>query len=350
VFAGQEALELSQRLDARETLAKTIYAVYGFVHHWNRYMRSARKPLLYGHQVGMDTGEIEMAMYNLAAYVNAELISGSTNLTILAKKMKEACQKMRDYKQDAIRDFVLCLWQVTLNLLGQSKDPLVLTGEAMDELAMAKVVADTNNQALEMFLLSCRMELAYIFGDFELAGQLAESSKEYGVKVCQGELMVAKHTFFQGLIWCRKAAAEGRRKFRSRHVRRARAITKKMKKWVQMGNVNCLHQVQLLEAEMAFLNGREGIATKMYQASIFSAGRGAFVQDMALAHERAGIFHLDVDDDSYWAAHHFDCSIAGYQEWGAKAKVNQLVEKNSSILSEHGYNEPGVMSKHFLKV
>jgi hypothetical protein len=329
VFAGEEALELSQRLDARETLAKTIYAVYGFVHHWNRDMRSATKPLLYGHQVGMETGEIEISMHNLAACLNSELIAGSTNLTLLAKKMKEACQKMRDYKQEAIRAFVSALWQVTLSLLGQSTDPLVLTGEAMDER-----LADTNNKVLQVFLQSCRMQMAYMFGAFELAGQLAESSKEYGVTISQGELMVPKHTFFQGLVWCGKAAAEGRSKFRSKHVRRARVITKKIKKWVQSGNVNCLHQVQLLEAEMAFLNGQKDIANKMYQASILSAGRGGFVQDMALAHERAGIFHLEVDDDSYWAVHHFDCAISVYQDWGAKAKVDQLVEKKSSIKSE----------------
>jgi hypothetical protein len=301
-------------------------------------MRSATKPLLYGHQVGMETGEIEISMYNLAYYVNSELISGSMNLTLLAKKMKEACQKMRDYKQNAIRAFVLCLWQVTLNLLGESKDPLALTGEAMDEREMARVVADTKNQVLEVFLLSCRMQLAYLFGDFELAGELAESSKEYGLTISPGELMVPRHTFFQGLICCRKAAEEGKRKFRSRYVRRARGVTKKMKKWVQSGNVNCLHQVQLLEAEMAFLDGRKDIANKMYQSSIVSAGRGAFVQDMALAHERAGFFHLEVDGDSYWAAHHFDRSIAAYRDWGAKAKVDQLVENTGSIMTEHGYN------------
>jgi hypothetical protein len=62
LIAGSAAIKLSERLQARSTLAKTLLLVYGFVNHWTASLRIVFKPLLYAHKVGMQTGEVRREM------------------------------------------------------------------------------------------------------------------------------------------------------------------------------------------------------------------------------------------------------------------------------------------------
>ena len=59
---GEEALALSERLCAKETESKTVFAFYAFIHHWSKYLRDAAAPLLFGYQVGLETGDVEVRM------------------------------------------------------------------------------------------------------------------------------------------------------------------------------------------------------------------------------------------------------------------------------------------------
>ena len=55
--------------------------------------------------------------------------------------------------------------------------------------------------------------------------------------------------------------------------------------WVKRGNVNLVHILHLLEAELANLNGYDRIAEENYQLAISTASTNDFRQDKALCHE-----------------------------------------------------------------
>jgi hypothetical protein len=57
---GALAIDLSERLDARSSRSKTITCVYDFIVHWKCHTRSILKPLLYGHKLGVQTGEVRV--------------------------------------------------------------------------------------------------------------------------------------------------------------------------------------------------------------------------------------------------------------------------------------------------
>ncbi|KAL7536465.1 hypothetical protein ACHAXR_007176 [Thalassiosira sp. AJA248-18] len=324
---GEEALSLSERLGARQTESKTIFAFYAFIYHWSKYLRDAEQPLLFGYQVGLENGDVEAAFFDLGHLMMNGLIAGSVKLDTLSERMKDSSQKMKYYKQNAIRSFIVCLWQVALNLSGQSVDPFVLTGEAMNEKDMFDTIEKTKNAMLKPFLYSLKMQLLFILGDYKKALHCAKKSADYGVKISQGEPLVPRHTFFSGLTFI----ANG-------EIGRGKKVLKKMKSWVTKGNINCLHQVQLLVAELASVNGKNEVAKKSFEDAAKSAKVGSFDNDRALTHERAALHFLKSDDDTYWAAYHINLSIEAYESWSATAKVRQLVEKHQDILSKHGYN------------
>jgi hypothetical protein len=79
VPTGALAMDLSERLDARSSRAKTVICVYDFIVHWKCHVRSILKPLLYGHKLGLQTGEVRVldASYSAAP--------GTFSLTLLSR-------------------------------------------------------------------------------------------------------------------------------------------------------------------------------------------------------------------------------------------------------------------------
>ncbi len=93
--------------------------------------------------------------------------------------------------------------------------------------------------------------------------------------------------------------------------------------WAKNGNMNVVHYLHILEAELAVLNGKNKNAKDKFKAAIVTSSRNGFLQDSALAHELASAYFKAQGDD-YWGDYHIDRSRACYQEWGCSEKVKQL--------------------------
>jgi tetratricopeptide (TPR) repeat protein len=294
-------------------------------------MRSSIKPLLYGSQIGFETGEIEFGFHNLIQHDLAVWLTASRPLGALAKDLESHCHSMKTIDQKAIHTLSTILLQTTLNLMGESENPTLLTGEHLDEKEVCEMAAEKRFEMLASFLKFFKLQLAYIFGDYTLAGELAESSRDLGVKIAPGHQVVPRHYFYRGLT---AVALAARGQQRRKNLGRATAILNTLKKWLGNGCSDCLHMAQLLGAEIAAVKGAHQEAEELYQAAIQSATKGGFVQDKALAHERAGLFYIVFDKgDVYWAAYHFDNAIQCYESWGATAKLRQFLRQHGESVS-----------------
>ena len=79
--------------------------------------------------------------------------------------------------------------------------------------------------------------------------------------------------------------------------------------------MNVIHNLRLLAAELAALEGEHDMAEKNYEAAIKIAGKNGFVQDKALSHElTSAYFHKRGDE--FWANYHHEKSRESYLEWG----------------------------------
>jgi hypothetical protein len=94
--------------------------------------------------------------------------------------------------------------------------------------------------------------------------------------------------------------------------------------WAKHGNVNVVHYLYILDAELAVLNGKNNKAKKSFSAAITTSSRNGFLQDRALAHELASAYFKAQGDD-YWGNYHIERSRACYQEWGCIGKVERLL-------------------------
>ena len=326
---AQVALGLSDRLNARDTLAKTVAGVYGFTLHWTSDLRSSVNPLLYGYQVGMQTGDVEYAFHSLLHYNVASWLTASCDLERYIADLEEHCQLMLRYNQKALYTVASMLLCMSRNFRGGSADPMSFSMNLLDDVETPDSgVFVLANRTMKLAM----MHSCYFFGDYEGALCHANQSADVGVKVAQGYLFVARHRFLHGMI----SIANARNSFDNR-VRFAKTVANTLDKWVDAGKYDCEHYSQLLKAEIAGFQGKFSMAVDFYKASLQTAQRLDFEHDQALVHERMGLFYLK-GDNSDRASYHIGQAVIHYRKWGAEAKVKHLIDTHGDLVPAQAVN------------
>jgi hypothetical protein len=162
------------------------------------------------------------------------------------------------------------------------------------------------------------LQLAVYFGDYELAAQLIGPASNIG-RVNPANPIIWRTALFEGI-----AAFEMVRRGKRRWKGTALKAVTKIQKWVQAGNVNCVHILFFLQAEKAALeNDNIEEARTLYDKAIATAARSGFRNDTALASERCGgMFDRAGDEDR--ATDYFIKAHEAYSEMEAFGKIDQM--------------------------
>ena len=259
-----------------------------------------------------------------------------------------------------------------LNLVGRSdnKDPLRLTGEAMNEDDMLQEALDTNNLLLAQTIYLQKAILAQYFNDFRLAADMAGLIWDnLQLRAGSCNFMTGVTYFVLGLsaMGMARPCCKIRCRITARKARRhARKYIKKLSLWVKQGEPNVQHMLLILKAEQSHV-GRNGAnkddhvrnVQKAYDTAISVSARSGFLQNAALANERAGLYFLEKQNDDDWAQLYIGRAYQLYSEWGAEAKLDQmrriypfLADSKDFLSARHGTQRYGkrrfsVSSKHF---
>ena len=111
----------------------------------------------------------------------------------------------------------------------------------------------------------------------------------------------------------------------------ARSFARAIEEWADKGNPNVRRYDELLKAEFASLDGKGPRAKRHYEKAILLCGRRGVHNIWALAHQRRGEFYLREGNDDD-ALYDINNAIRLYEDWGAKAKVEQLKAKYGKLL------------------
>ncbi len=237
---------------------------------------------------------------------------------------------MVEWNQVKQSSHTIILWQVVLNLMGRSENTVILTGKAMDQEKLLQESLETKNDRIR-FLISChRLYVAFIFDQYEIAMEQLEEwnmHKGYLQKAIPGTFGIVTISFHCALTCISMAQKTKKRK----HRKMARSFARAIEEWVDKGNPNVRHYDELLQAEFASLDGKGPHAEHHYETAILLCGRRGMRNVWALAHQRRGEFHLREGNDDD-ALYDINNAIRLYEEWGAKAKAEQLKEKHGKLL------------------
>lgn len=207
-----------------------------------------------------------------------------------------------------------------------------LAGSDIEESEMSlegiqKLAEETGNITLRAQSFMGRLELHVFFQQWEDAANVLVEAGDLR-PVLTGFFAMARFTYLEGLVSIQAAKTATSCLKKRRWKKRAAKAMKFIRAWVMKGNINLVHSLHLLEAELAALDGKKEKAEGSYKAAITVASGNGFLQDRALSHELASIY-FGSKGDHYWRDYHMERCRECYSEWGATAKVEQLAARAS---------------------
>ena len=220
------------------------------------------------------------------------------------------------------------LWQGVLNLQGQSEDPLVLKGEAMDETMIEPATTSTVDGA---------MRIGFKAIMFAFYGNHQANVDEHMEHIQAAVVQVAGngirfwfeiYTAISCLHCARSATGRQLAKYKTFGVQ----TSKKVKNWIAEGCGNVKHLDLLLDAELAVLAGNAKKARQSYKKSIRTAEKMLRVNDAGLASERYGEYLLEQQGDRKGAREALTHAIEFYALWGSDLKVESIRSKHEELL------------------
>ena len=327
-YAAQLGLKLLDMLDARAFKCKTYKIFYCHIQHWKDHARETLAPLLEAIQSGLDTGDIEFTSYCINHYC--------ANLFLVGDRLEQVAQSQAKYLQLQLQlqhqhsIFYTQIWrQLGLNLQGLAEDKLSLTGESFREAETMPVLLEVNNITSLFGFYLAKTILLYLFKDCQGALTAASAVGKYA-KGAVGLFTLAIYNFYHSLTLlalCAEAAPEERKEY----LDRVEANQAKLQGWAAKAPTNFQHKYDLIAGENAGELGETLEAMELYDRAIAGAKDAGYIQEEALANERAALFYLALGREKVARAYMTD-AYYGYIRWGAAAKAKDLEAEYPQLL------------------
>ncbi|MCZ6679505.1 MAG: AAA family ATPase [Candidatus Poribacteria bacterium] len=327
---GKLALNLLERLNAKEHKARTFLVVNAFVRHWKEHVRETLPPMLEAYQSGLDTGDMEYVASSINLYLVHSYVSG-VELAVVERERAKYDDVIGQLKHELILHFHRIWWQKVLNLMGRAENPCRLIGEIYNEEQMLPVHLEANNRIAICTVYFNKLILCYLFDQYAEAVENAAMTESYLEGGSPGMIMVSLFHFYDSLAQL-AVYPSARKPEQKRILKKVAANQKKMKKWAHHAPMNHRHKYNLVEAERARVRGQDIEAMEYYDRAISGARQNEYIQEEALANELAAKFYLAKGKEKIAQTYMLEARYA-YEKWGATAKVRALDQTYPQLLS-----------------
>lgn len=334
---GQLAWLVLAQLDAKEFKCQLLVVVSINITHWKKHTRETIEPLFSAIQTGLEVGDIEFACY-AAHYYSVHLFFTGHPLQYVQDNQKRYINFIKKYKQKHQLFLITIYSQLVANLLSQSVNKFFLDGEFINE-SETLLMLQANNNFLAMFsLYFAKCFIYYLFKDYSQSIEYAITSLKFSGFI-KGKIIFVQHKFYYSLALLGQYSHAicqvnvGHENKQEQFLMQVEQNQEKMKYWAHHCSINYQHKYELVEAEKARVLGQNLIAMEYYDRAIQGARVQGYIQEEALAYERAAEFYLalgrkEIAQLYMKNAHH--C----YTRWGAIAKVKDLESEYPQFLAE----------------
>ncbi len=323
------ALTLLDKIDAKEWKAQVYCSPYALIVHWNRHVEETLIPLRDSFQIGMETGLVEFSCINSNIYCIHSFLMGKP-LERAEEETKSFSQSYFHLQQMTNFNYNEVYRQAMLNFLGRSENPLMLVGEAYDEVQMSKQNLDRADKTGQFFYNFNKSIVSYYFQDFENAHKFAGESEKL-LEAVLAKFEVPNHAFYRALsataLYPTKSGFE-----RVNLLRIARKYSGKLKTWAKTAPENFLHKHILIQADIARVTGKIDEARVGYDSAIALANKHGYLHEAALGYELAGAMYVGQKATDL-ATFYLKSAYNTYREWGAAAKLRDLEQRYSTYIS-----------------
>ena len=330
---GDLALVLLDDFGAKELRAK-VYSLLGlFLRHWKMHERVSQKLSREAVHAALEVGDLEYIGYGADDFVLHSLYLGDP-LDEVVRECRGYLELLTRLKQEFQRVYLAVALQMALALQGHTGDPSRLHGDVFDEdVGLPELLAVNNKTTACLFYVSSAT-LAYTFGRYARAAERAATAEPY-LNAMLGQVTLVQHNLYQSLALlalCEGASPEER----AAHLAKVDANQEQMKLWAAHGQANFTHKLRLVAAERLRASGQLVEAMAAFDEAAEGAARSGFVNEEALAYERAAALYFALGRDRIATSYLAEARYA-YVRWGATAKVAAIDAAHPSLLKRQAH-------------
>ncbi|GAB1539939.1 AAA family ATPase [Scytonema sp. NUACC21] len=328
--SGLVALKLLEKYDAKEFKCLVMNQFNIFIRPWKRHIRESLAPLIEALQSGLETGDIVYASYCAANYCTY-LFAVEETLEAVEEKQSPLIDLLAKLKIQ-VSIYYANIWrQLNFNLRGLVADKYQLIGQSFNETdSLPKLYSSRDSFSLFNFYLA-KTILLYLFKNSTEAVVVASLAEEH-IQSAVGLVYVAYHKFYDSLALLAEYSNVEFNK-QQEYLERVEKNQAKMRLWAFYAPMNFTHKYDLVEAEKARVFGQNWSAMELYDRAITGAREHGYLQEEALAYEKAAEFYL-AHGKTEIAVVYITKAHYGYVRWGAKAKVQDLELRYPNLLQQ----------------
>jgi predicted ATPase/signal transduction histidine kinase len=327
---AQLSLNLLSRLQATEFKSKTFLLVNIYIRHWKEHLKETLAPLLEAYHSGLAMGDLEYAVFCLVFRFYHSYLVGR-GLSEIAAEMAKYDYAITRFNLETPLYVHKIYYQVVLNLLGETENPLCLVGRSYNETQDLATHREKGDRYTIFHLYLNKLILCYLFADYSQAVVYAEHTEELLLTGAVGMLLVPVFYFYASLAHLAifPSATKLQRK---KILTKVAANQKKMQTWAHYAPMNYLHKYYLVEAEQYRLLGKTSQAIETYDRALNLAKEHQYLQETALIEELTAKSYLDWGKTQL-AKFYLSNARDLYLNWGAVAKVKDLEQRYPQLLS-----------------
>ena len=326
---GQLAMALSDKYSDASQMCRTTHMFCTSINHWSRHLREFDAINRRGFQAGLQSGELQFAGYH--RYNRALcLFHLGTNLKELVIELEDLIRFGRKTHNQHATDPVLAVMRATLDLAGDTPEPgsflfeHIQDSEFLDDLVSRSAMPTIAHYNI------IKSQVLYLYGRIEEA-QICSGKAAAALSFISGHVATANHEFYAALIAVAalEATSPGSSFDLMEQIKRRQ---RQLQQWADSCPDNFLHKSLLISAEIARLEGEGWRAAELYDRAIEESGRSGYLQEEALARERAGQFWLGQNRRKI-ASVYFSEAHHGYQLWGSPRKARLLLQEQGVLIA-----------------
>ncbi|MEG4531632.1 AAA family ATPase [Microcoleus sp. D2_18a_D3] len=317
-YAGLIALKLLEQFNATPQKAKVYVMFNAHIRIWKESTKNTVASFLEGMKFGVNTGDLEWAVYNCMHYITNLFLVGES-LEYVEEKQSVCMEFLHKNKHEFAMSYAK-IWQVTASSLrSKTAEQVRLVSGRLDEPAVMSRWQKENNRMSLFAAYVGKLIVLYLLKDYAAAVTSGKLAAEYADGAI-GLITVGVHNFYYSLALLAHYPDSDNQEADLAIVNSNQQI---MKKWAYHAPMNYQHKYDLVEAEKARIFSDKLAAMDYYDLAIKGAAANGYIQEEALAYELAGEFYQSWDKEII-ARSYLTKAYYAYIRWGAIAKFKYL--------------------------
>jgi PAS domain S-box-containing protein len=319
---GQLGYDLVERRGLKRFEAGTYLNFAIYVVRWTRHVRVSRDLMRRAFEAANRIGDLTYGAYT-CENLNSDLLFAGEKLADVQAEAERGLAFAEKARFGLVIDFIATQLALVRMLRGTTPTFGILDHGQFSELQIEQPLSSSNPIlaiAASWYWIR-KLQARYIAGDYATAMDAASKAQRL-LWTTSAHVEEAEYHFYGALTQaaCCNLAPDSERQ---QHIDAVAAHYSQYKIWAKNCPENYDNRAALVGAELARIEGRELDAERLYEQAIHSSRDNGFVNNEAIAYERASEFYR-ARGFSQIADLYLRNARYGYQRWGADGKVRQL--------------------------